>query len=203
MKLLGKCSGIMFLCLLVTACMSAKGDTQAEKKTFIENMRSQTLAELYKEVPEARSRMAKMVGYAVFSSINTNLFLFSSASGYGVAVDNGTGKKTYMKMYQLGVGPGLGIKDYRIVFMFRNRQTFDQFVNSGWEFGGHADAAAKSGDEKGGAVGGQVSVDTDIVIYTLTEAGVALQATVAGTKYWADDTLNSRKKQTNKRGTGS
>jgi hypothetical protein len=27
-------------------------------------------------------------------------------------------------------------------------------------------------------------------IYTFTEAGIALQATVAGTKYWKDDELN-------------
>jgi hypothetical protein len=27
-------------------------------------------------------------------------------------------------------------------------------------------------------------------IYTFTESGIALQATVAGTKYWKDDDLN-------------
>lgn len=182
--------GILFLlCLVVSGCMSPKGDTTADKKAFVNAMHDETLSRLYKEKPEARSRMNNMAGYAVFSSINTNLFLFSSASGYGQAVDRSNGRKTYMKMYQMGVGPGLGIKDYRIVFLFRDKQTFNKFVDDGWEFGGHADAAAKS-TNKGDAVGGQASIDDDIVIYTLTEAGVALQATVAGTKYWQDDDLN-------------
>ena len=43
--------------------------------------------------------------------------------------------------------------------------------------------------DKGGAVGGAVSLD-DITIYQLTESGLALQATVKGTKYWKDDALN-------------
>jgi lipid-binding SYLF domain-containing protein len=172
---------------LVTACMGAKGNTQAEKRAYVDNMKSQSLAELYQEKPNAKAQMSTMAGYAVFNSINTNLFLLSTASGYGVAESGG--KKTYMKMYSAGIGPGLGIKDYRVVFMFRNKETYNKFVEEGWEFGGSADAAAKSG-EKGGEAGAQGSIDSDIVIYTMTEAGIALQATVAGTKYWKDDELN-------------
>ena len=49
-----------------------------------------------------------------------------------------------------------------------------------WEFGGHADAAAKS-NETGAAAGGEVYVEDNIEIYQITEAGHALQATVTGT----------------------
>lgn len=182
-----KLSVAVLVVLCLCACMGPKGNTSSDKRSFVNKMATETLQRLYNEQPESRAQMNSSVGYAVFSSINTNLFLFSSASGFGVA-DAG-GKKTYMKMYSLGVGPGLGVKDYKIVFMFRNKNTMNKFVEKGWEFGGHADAAAK-GSDKGDAVGGQISVDSDIVIYTLTEAGVALQATVAGTKYWKDKELN-------------
>jgi len=64
----------------------------------------------------------------------------------------------------------------------------ERFIRSGWEFGGHADAAAKAGD-KGAAVGGEILAD-NMTIYQLTESGLALQATVKGTKYWKDDELN-------------
>jgi hypothetical protein len=73
--------------------------------------------------------------------------------------------------------------------MFRNKRVLNDFVEKGWEFGGQADAAAKSGDQ-GGAVSGEAYIETDIIIYQLTEAGVALQATIAGTKYWKDEDLN-------------
>jgi lipid-binding SYLF domain-containing protein len=80
------------------------------------------------------------------------------------------------------------VKDFRAVFVFRDRATMDRFINSGWEFGAHADAAAKTTD-RGGAVGGEVVID-NITIYQLTEAGLALQATVKGAKFWKDDELN-------------
>jgi hypothetical protein len=39
------------------------------------------------------------------------------------------------------------------------------------------------------AVGGEILLN-GITIYQLTESGLALQATVKGTKYWKDDALN-------------
>ena len=42
---------------------------------------------------------------------------------------------------------------------------------------------------KGAAVGGEITA-SNVTIYQLTETGLALQATVKGTKYWKDDNLN-------------
>jgi lipid-binding SYLF domain-containing protein len=131
----------------------------------------------------------KVAGYGVFNSIGGYIFFLSTGQGYGVVVDNSTGEKIYMKVMQVGAGLGLGVKDFRLVFIFRNQQVLNDFINKGWEFGEQADAAVKSG-EKGGAVGGEVYLESDIIIYQLTEAGVALRATVAGTKYWKDEDLN-------------
>ncbi len=82
----------------------------------------------------------------------------------------------------LGIGPGLGVKDFRAALIFKKAQVFNEFVDGDWEFGGHADATFKSG-EKGGAAAGELYVEDDIEIYQLTEAGVALQATLAGTYF--------------------
>jgi lipid-binding SYLF domain-containing protein len=152
-------------------------------------MRDKTLAKLYAQKPEAKAKIKSAAGYAVFSNVGTYILLVSAGQGYGVVVDNATGKKTYMKMAQVGAGVGLGVKDFRAVFIFRNEGVMSHFVDKGWEFGGQADAAAKSG-EKGAAVSGETYVESGIEIYQLTEAGVALQATVAGTKYWKDGALN-------------
>ena len=77
---------------------------------------------------------------------------------------------------------------FRAVFVFHDVATMEQFINTGWEFGAHADAAAQAGD-MGGSVGGEVVLD-NITIYQMTESGLALQATVKGTRYWKDDELN-------------
>ncbi len=55
--------------------------------------------------------------------------------------------KTFMKMASLGVGIGLGIKDFRAVFIFHNRYGYDDFIEKGWDLSAGADAAAKSGNK--------------------------------------------------------
>jgi lipid-binding SYLF domain-containing protein len=94
-----------------------------------------------------------------------------------------------MKMALGGIGLGLGAKDYRQVLIFNSEKVLKKFVESGWEFGGHADAAAKAG-ESGGELSAEGAIGSDIEAYSMTESGLALQATVAGTKYWKDKGLN-------------
>jgi lipid-binding SYLF domain-containing protein len=154
-------------------------------------MRKDTLAKLYKVHPAAQSSLQKAAGYAVFSNVGINLILLSAAGGSGVAHDNSSGHDTYMRMVSGGVGFGFGVKDFRGVFVFSTREKLDQFVNSGWEASAQADAAAKAGD-KGGAAAGAITVAPGVTLYQLTENGLALQATIQGTKYYKNDTLNAR-----------
>ena len=177
------------LITLVTGCMSPKGNTVAEKRQAAQSMRSETLAQLYKVHPYAKTQIDQSVGYGVFSNVGINLFLFSTASGWGVVHDQETGTDTYMKMYSVGVGIGLGAKDFRGVFVFTERGALDRFVEEGWQAGGQADAAAISG-EKGEAFAGAIDVAPGIKLYQITKHGLALMATIQGTKFWKDDDLN-------------
>lgn len=173
--------------LLMTACATTSGSTPQEKRQAVIAMRNDALTELYRIRPQAQREIAAAPGYAVFSNANINIIFASFSGGYGVVTDK-PGKQTFMKMGEAGIGLGLGVKDFRAVFIFHTRADLDHFVNSGWEFGGHADAAAKASD-KGAAVGGEALFD-GITVYQLTKSGLALQATVKGTKYWKDDGLN-------------
>ena len=139
--------------------------------------------------PEVKKKIKKSPGYGVFSNVNVNVIFVSAGNGYGVVVDNATGERTYMKMGLGGVGLGLGVKDFRQLIIFKRKEAMDSFVSKGWEFGAHADAAAKAGD-KGGAVNSAGDVTGGMEIYQVTEAGLALQATVSAAKYWKDDELN-------------
>lgn len=182
--------GLCFLAItfMLSGCSTTGGATPQGKRQAVLSMRDGVMSDLYKFHPQARSEIASAPGYAVFSNANVYLIFVSLGGGHGVVKDNKTGKNTFMKMGEAGIGFGLGVKDFRAVFIFHNRPVMDKFINSGWEFGGQADAAAKAG-EKGAAVGGEVVID-DITIYQLTESGLALQVTVKGTKYWKDDELN-------------
>jgi lipid-binding SYLF domain-containing protein len=173
----------------LVSCATPKGVTKQEQRNYVLKMKDETLAKLYAQKPETKGMIKKAAGYGVFSNIGTHIFLLAGGSGYGVVVNNATGQNTYMKMRSVGFGLGMGVKDFRAIFIFKNKEVLNEFVEKGWEFGGQADAAAKSGD-KGGAASGEAYIETGIIIYELTETGVALQATVAGTKFWKDKDLN-------------
>ncbi len=161
----------------------------AEDRAEVYEMRQKVLTRLYKEEPRAREEISKAAGYAVFSDVGVNVLFVSAGYGYGIAHSNTSGQEIFMEMASAGIGLGLGVKDFRAVFIFRDQESFNQFVDKGWDFSGQADAAAKAG-QKGGELSGAVDVMPDVKVYQLTETGLALQATLQGTKYWKDDDLN-------------
>jgi lipid-binding SYLF domain-containing protein len=180
---------IIVILVGLTGCGPRGNMTIAEKRQVIMDMEKETLARLYREAPETKDKIKNAVGYGTFSNANVNLIFISAGGGYGSVVDNSTGKRTYMKMALGGVGLGLGAKDYRVVMIFKDKTTLNKFLESGWDFGAHADAAAKAG-ETGGEMSGEGDIISGIEVFSMTETGLALQATVAGTKYWKDDKLN-------------
>ena len=94
-----------------------------------------------------------------------------------------------MKMYSFGVGPGLGVKVFRGIFIFTSEEALRSFIEDGWDATAQADAAAKS-DDQGDAWAGAVDVVPGIRLYQLTQHVLALQATIQGTKFWVDDELS-------------
>jgi lipid-binding SYLF domain-containing protein len=176
------------LALLAGGCATTGGGTPAEQRASIQKMKAQVLTELYRQKPDVRAQIASAPGYAVFSNANVNVILASFGGGFGVVENNRNGSNTYMKMGEVGVGLGMGVKDFRLVFVFHTDTAMKHFVEKGWALGAQADAAAKSND-KGAAVGGEITVD-NMTIYQLTETGLALQATIKGTRFWKDEALN-------------
>jgi|HubBroStandDraft_6_1064221.scaffolds.fasta_scaffold598790_1 lipid-binding SYLF domain-containing protein len=182
------------VCLIAVGAFAADDDEQkAEKeRTEIRTMSKDTLARLYKASPSAQAAVQKAYGYAVFSNTGVKILFGGSGRGEGVAVVNQTKAETFMKMLEAQAGLGFGVKKFKCVFVFDNQKVFDDFVNSGWQFGGQASAAAKTSPEKGGSMEGATSVSEGIWMYQLTDKGLALEITAKGTKYSKDDDLNKK-----------
>ena len=106
-------------------------------------------------------------------------------------VERITQQENTMKMISAGAGLGVGVKDYRVIFVFANEKAFTQFLDSGWSGSAQTDAAAKAGD-KGAAYSGAVEVAPGVWVYQITKNGLALQLTLQGTKYYKDDDLNKK-----------
>ena len=168
----------------------AQDDASKEQmRADVRKMAGETLARLYKIQPGARKAVEGAAGYAVFSNFGMKIFLAGGGSGEGIAVNNKSKKETFMKMIEVQAGLGLGIKKFRLVWVFANQSLLNDFVESGWALSGQTTAAAKL-NEDGGAVAGAMSVSPGIWLYQLTDDGLALELTAKGTKYYKDDALN-------------
>lgn len=181
-----RCAAAACLIALLSACIS--GSTPEQKRAAVQQMRTNVLNDLYAEKPDVREQIRSASGYAVFSNANVNLILASFGAGYGLLHNNESGRDTYLRMGEVGVGFGAGVKDFRIVLVFHTDDALHRFEEYGVAVGAQADAAAVASDQ-GGAVGGELTLD-NITIYQLTESGLALQATLKGTRYWPDRELN-------------
>lgn len=184
-------SMLVLALLSASTCVRASDDEQKREKT--RKKAAEILKDLHKREPTSKSAIEKAAGYAVFNNMGVHVLLLSTARGSGLAVNNKTKQETFMKMVSVGGGLGLGVKDYDVVFVFETEKALAQFLDSGWEGSGQADAAAKAG-EKGGAYSGAVEVAPGVWVYQITKNGLALQLTLQGTKYYKDDDLNKTNK---------
>jgi len=176
--------------LMFSACARPKGDTPAQKRDYVLQMKNNTLAELYTNKPYAKELIENSAGYAVFSNFNTQLLIVGTGNGYGVAIDNSNGNKVFMKMAEGGVGLGIALKDFREVIVFNNKAVFNKFITEGWSYGAQGDAALKYKDD-GGATSAEVPLDSEIVVFQMTKDGIALRATIGASKVWIDGDLNN------------
>ena len=190
----GKGIAILKFIFLTLACTGAivahaADADKAKEQQEIRKMAQDTLQRIYKAEPKAKGAVQGAAGYAVFSNTGVKILMMGSGKGEGIAVNNKSKQETFMKVVELQAGLGFGVKKFSVVFVFDNDTAFNNFVNSGWEFGGQTTAAATTG-EKGGAMTGAASVSPGVYMYQLTDKGVAVEITAKGTKYYKDDDLN-------------
>lgn len=176
------------LCLFAASTL-AFGADKPKEQAEVRKAGQDALAAVYKAQPSARKAVESAAGYAAFSNFGMKILIAGGGSGKGIAVNNKTKATTYMKMAEVQAGLGFGAKKFQLVWVFETEKALNDFINSGWEFGGQATAAVKAGD-KGTAYQGAVSVSPGVWLYQLTDKGLALELTAKGTKYYKDSDLN-------------
>ena len=175
--------------LLLGAGSSFAASDKEAQRSEIRKSTKEILTKLYKVQPSARKALGSAAGYAVFSNFGMKLAVAGGGRGNGMVVDQATKKETFMKMVEVQAGFGLGIKKFKLVFVFQNQQALNAFIDTGWEATAQTTAAA-IGDEKGMSLQGAIAVSPGVWLYQMTDKGLALDATIKGTKYYRDDDLN-------------
>ncbi len=178
---------LMAICLL-GAGVAGAADHKASAREALRQLRKETLDQLYKENPKAKTQIRKAAGYGVFGVTGVQFLIVGGSGGQGIVRDNLNGRDTYMKVGAVSGGLGLGFQDARTVLIFKNREVLKQFLDKGWTFGGETAATAKV-EGKGGSAG-ELETPEGITVYQLTKTGLMAKGTVQGTKYWKDEELN-------------
>jgi lipid-binding SYLF domain-containing protein len=178
---------ILGVTAVLAMCISpAFADKKQDKREKIDAMAKETLEILYEKDPRAKKFGDKAFGYAVLDNVKLSLMI-SGGGGHGVAVNKSTKERTYMRMGTAGINIGLGAQKYQIIFFFENEKMFKKFVNKGWEADANANAVAGTA-----GANAEATFRDGVAFYQITEAGLMLQADIAGTKYWKNKKLNRK-----------
>lgn len=182
---------LVLLLTLFVSVVSAK--SLEEKRAELEQKVESTLEKFYEINPAARSAVEGNIGYAVFAGTSSQFGIFGSSHVRGMAINNNTGEKVYMKGGEAQVGLGIGIKEYSLVFVFCTEEAWEKFISKKWSVGGTANVSANDG-VTGGGLDGAMRVDSDIYVYQFTTKGLAAQVGITGTYYSKDDDYYPKKK---------
>jgi lipid-binding SYLF domain-containing protein len=173
----------------VSPLWAQKDNSKDQARKEIRKMAKDTLDSLYKAQPSSKKAIQSAAGYAVFRNFGTKIFFAGGGTGKGLAVNNKTKKETFMKMIEIQAGLGLGIKRFRLIWVFQTQKALENFINSWWELGSQATASAQL-DDKGGGLAGAIAISQDVWMYQLTDDGLALELTAKESKYYKNDDLN-------------
>jgi len=184
-------SAMMVLSLALVACQTAQvtpSEVQAQRED-VRSMAKTTLSQLYANKPELRQVIARSAGYAVFSDFGFKFVFMGGGRGKGLAVNNANKQDSFMEMVELQPGLGLGASSFRIVLVFDTQGAFNQFLNTGWEFGTNAVAMAKN-KSGGGAVESAAVFEEGVTMYQLNEEGLLVGVSLTGAKFYWNSQLN-------------
>jgi lipid-binding SYLF domain-containing protein len=174
---------VVLSALLAASCSTYRSMSVEEKRAFLAELEETTLVDLVELHPDAEAELESSVGYAVFSNQATKIPIVGSGDGIGVVVDTSTDERTYLKVGRLDVGGGLGIRTYRLVILFFEREPLQKLASGKVELGAGVEAGAGTDDVGTGAGGITGSRKEDYVLYQLSEAGVSATLTVRLIRY--------------------
>ena len=170
-----------------TAELVQEDGTPAEIRTEVDKMAAESLQRAFAEVPAINSLFNESAGYAVFDSRQVKLGV-AAGYGRGVAVSNVDSSRTYMRMGTGGVGLQFGLGGFatKIIILFETEVDFTRFVTEGYDGSAGAEAMVidETADESLRFTDGRST-------FVLSEKGLMVNASVTGTKYWADEKLNT------------
>lgn len=170
---------LLMLCLMTATALAADVNKVEKERGEIQELSAKALRGLYEKDPAAKGVIENSYAYATLSNTGIKLGLFGDAHGRGLAVNNATGEKVYMRMKEMGLG--LGVKEYDLIFVISTEEAWKSFISGDIKFASSAEASASDG-VTGDSMAGASIAGKGIWVYQITKKGLALEASIKGTK---------------------
>ncbi|MBK1646309.1 hypothetical protein CKO25_16975 [Thiocapsa imhoffii] len=170
-----------------TAAFFIREGTVAEQRAVVEDLAYTALDQLFATHPEARRSFDQSAGWAVFHVRQIALGA-TAGYGYGLAMQRDATHPIYMKAATGGIGWSYGLGGFSadVVVLLEDDAAFDRFITQGFEVS--AETRGALGSEQADAT---KPLSRGVSIYRITSAGLRVEATLFGTRFWPDDALNA------------
>jgi len=161
--------------LIIILSISSYTSLYAQKYDIEES--NKTIADFKKEDPGIEKFFNNSYGYAVLYSVGKGAVGVGGAGGKGTVYEKGT-PKADVKMTQVTVGFAFGGQKYAEIIFFEDKEHYDHFVSTDFEFAAQTSAVAlKSG------VSADAKYREGVVVFTMAIGGLMYEASVGGQKF--------------------
>ena len=184
------CQLMLFALVLMTAGTAfAAKQTPDQVRAKLNEMSGQVLERMYQKYPSSEKAVQLSYAYCTISASAVKWGIVGDDHGRGVAVNNETDERIYVKMKEVSLGVNFGAKEYDLLFVIANKEAWDRFISGNIKFGTEVSAQASDG------VSGDTFADATIVangvwVYQLDKKGLAVELSFKGARISPYHTLN-------------
>ena len=181
---------ILFALVLITAStVFAAKKSPEQLRAELDNMSKQVVERISQKYPSALRAVESAYAYCTISASSIKWGFLGDDHGRGVAVNNQTGERIYVKMKEVSLGVNFGAKEYDLLFLIANKEAWDRFISGNIKFGSEVSAQASDG-VSGDTFADATIVANDVWVYQLDKKGLAVELSFKGAKISPYKTLN-------------
>lgn len=180
---------ILFALILMTASSALAKETPEQLRAKLNDMSGQVLTRMYEKYPSSQSAIQNVYAYCTISASSVKWGFWGDDHGRGVAVNNQTGERIYVKMNELSLGVNFGAKEYDLLFLITNKAAWDKFISGNIKFGSEVSAQVSDG-VSGGTFANATVVADGVWVYQLDKKGLAFELSLKGAKISPYKNLN-------------
>lgn len=180
---------ILFSLVLMTASTVFAKESPDQQRAKLNEMSGQVLQRIYQKYPSAERIIDDVYAYCTISASSVKMGFVGDDRGRGVAVNNKTGERIYVKMKEVSVGVSVGAKEYDLLFLIANKEAWDNFISGKIKFASEVSAQASDGIN-GDSFSEATLVAKGVWVYQLDKKGLAVELSFKGAKISPYKNLN-------------